>query len=154
MSLIGLLLVAGCDRGTHPGQIGKRAPDFSISDGLTSIHLAYYRGRIVLLNFWFSSCAPCVQETPALVQLHHDRPDLAVLAVSIDENADAYTRFLNRFHVDLITVRDPEQSVANVYQTKGWPETYIIDRRGIIRRKIVGDPDWSNPEIRSYLSSL
>jgi cytochrome c biogenesis protein CcmG, thiol:disulfide interchange protein DsbE len=154
MSLIGLLLVAGCDRGTHPGQIGKRAPDFSISDGLTSIHLADYRGRIVLLNFWFSSCAPCVQETPALIQLHHDRPDLAVLAVSIDENADAYTRFLNRFHVDLITVRDPEQSVANVYQTKGWPETYIIDRRGIIRRKIVGDPDWSNPEIRSYLSSL
>ena len=135
MLFIGLVLAPGCDRGAHPGLIGGPAPDFRISDGLTSIHLADYRGRIVLLNFWFSSCAPCFQETPALIHLHHDRPDLAVLAVSVDGDPEAYTRFLSRFHVDLITVRDPEQSVANLYQTKIFPETYIIDRRGIVRRK-------------------
>ena len=62
--------------------------------------------------------------------------------------------FLPRFHVDLTTVRDPDQKVAKIYGTDGWPETYIIDRTGVIRRKIVGDPDWSNPEIRNYLKSL
>jgi cytochrome c biogenesis protein CcmG, thiol:disulfide interchange protein DsbE len=44
--------------------------------------------------------------------------------------------------------------VAKLYGTDGWPETYIIDRKGYIRRKVVGDPDWSNPEIRSFLKSL
>ena len=91
---------------------------------------------------------------PGLLELHHDRPDLAILAVSIDEDPGAYTRFITRRHIDLITVRDPNQTAAKLYKTEGWPETYIIDRNGIIRRKIVGDPDWSNPEIRTYLSSL
>jgi peroxiredoxin len=149
-----LVAVPGCDRGAHPSQTGKLAPDFTVNDGLTSIHLAGYRGQIVVLNFWATWCAPCVQEMPGLIELHHQRPDLAILAVSIDEDAEAYSRFLLRRHVDLITVRDPAQTAAKLFHTEGWPETYIIDRRGVIRRKIVGDPDWSNPELRAYLKGL
>jgi thiol-disulfide isomerase/thioredoxin len=134
--------------------VGKRAPDFTVSDGATTVHLASYRGQVVLVNFWATWCPPCIQEMPALIQLHHERPDLAILAVSIDEDPDAYSSFLVRRHVDLITVRDPSQSAAKLYHTDGWPETYIIDRQGLIRRKIVGDPDWSNPEIRAFLKSL
>jgi len=51
-------------------------------------------------------------------------------------------------------VRDPNQTAARLYHTEGWPETYIIDRKGIIRRKVVGDPDWSSPEIRAFLEGL
>ncbi len=149
-----MALVSACDRGAHPAQTGKVAPDFTVSDGATTIHLANYRGRVVLLNFWATWCPPCVSEMPGLVELHHDRPDLAILAVSIDDDPDAYSRFLVRRHVDFITVRDPSQSAARLYHTEGWPETYIIDRQGVIRRKIVGDPDWSNPEIRAYLKSM
>jgi peroxiredoxin len=152
--LVTLPLAPGCDRGAHPLQTDKAAPDFTVSDGENTIHLANYRGKVVLLNFWWSQCPPCIQETPALEQLHHERPDIAILAVSIDEDPGSYRRFLNRYHVDLATVRDPNQTVAKMYGTEGWPETYIIDRKGVIRRKIVGDPDWSNPEIRSYLASL
>lgn len=154
LAALGVILVSGCNRGAKPSRIGKAAPDFSVSDGSNSIHLANYRGKVVLLNFWASWCGPCIQETPALVELHHERPDLAILAVSIDEDPAAYQRFLQRFHVDLTTVRDPEQTVARKYGTDGWPETYIIDRNGIVRRKVVGDPDWSNPEIRAYLQGL
>lgn len=153
-SLLTLTLTTACDRGAHPANADRVAPDFSVSDGESSIHLANYRGKVVLLNFWWSQCPPCIRETPALEQLHHDRPDIAILAVSIDEDSGSYRRFLNRFHIDLNTVRDPDQSVAKLYGTEGWPETYIIDRNGVIRRKIVGDPDWSNPEIRNYLNSL
>ena len=153
-SLISVALVAGCDRGAAPVNADRVAPDFTVSDGENTIHLANYRGKVVLLNLWWSQCPPCIQETPALEQLHHDRPDIAILAVSIDEDPGSYRRFLTRFHVDLNTVRDPDQSVAKLYGTDGWPETYIIDRKGVIRRKIVGDPNWSNPEIRTYLNSL
>ncbi len=157
ISLIALLTLAGasgCDRGAHPENAGKLAPDFTVSDGKTTIHLANYHGQVVLLNFWATWCPPCVQEMPGLIQLHHDRPDLAILAVSIDEDEDAYSHYIERRGVDLITVRDPEQKAAKLYHTEGWPETYIIDRKGVIRRKIVGDPDWSNPEIREFLKTL
>jgi cytochrome c biogenesis protein CcmG, thiol:disulfide interchange protein DsbE len=152
--LAALTIATGCDRGSVPANADRVAPDFTVSDGENTIHLASYRGKIVLLNLWWSQCPPCIQETPALMQLHHDRPDIAILAVSIDEDPGSYHRFLKRFKVDLNTVRDPDQKVAKLYGTDGWPETYIIDREGVIRRKIIGDPDWSNPEIRAYLSSL
>ena len=149
-----LAVLCACDRGAHPGLTGKVAPDFTVSDGTSTVHLADYRGKIVVLNFWATWCAPCIQEMPGLLDLHHDRPDLAILAVSVDEDEDAYKRFISERHVDLITVRDPSESAARLYHTEGWPETYIIDRKGVIRRKMVGDPDWSSPEIRTFLRGL
>lgn len=149
-----LALIPACDRGAHPAQTGQVAPDFTVSDGTTSVHLASYRGRVVLLNFWASWCEPCVVELPSLLGLHHDRPDLVILAVSIDEDPDAYSRFIARRHVDLTTVRDPAQSAAKLYHSEAWPETYVIDRQGIIRRKFIGAQDWSSPEVRAYLKSL
>jgi peroxiredoxin len=152
--LMPLALVSGCNRGARPGMTGQVAPDFNVSDGTSAIHLANYRGQVVLLNFWASWCGPCVEELPGLLELHRERPDLAILAVSIDTDQDAYARFIERRHMNLITVRDPDQTAAKLYHTEGWPETYIIDRQGVIRRKLVGDPDWSNPEIREYLKNL
>jgi cytochrome c biogenesis protein CcmG/thiol:disulfide interchange protein DsbE len=149
-----LALVAGCNRGAHPAQTGKQAPDFMVSDGTSAVHLTDYRGKVVLLNFWWSQCAPCIEELPSLIRLHHDDPDLAVLAVSVDKDPGAYSSFILLRHVDLITVRDPSQSAAKLYHTDMWPETYVIDRNGVIRRKFVGATDWSDPEIRNYLKSL
>jgi thiol-disulfide isomerase/thioredoxin len=152
--LLALALLSACDRGAHPNQPGKPAPDFTVSDGTSTVHLAGYRGHTVLLNFWASWCAPCVEELPTLLQLHHDDPNLVILAVSIDDDPDAYTSFIRNRHVDLITVRDPKQSAAGLFHTEMWPETYAIDRNGIIRRKFVGATDWSDPEIRSFLNGL
>jgi cytochrome c biogenesis protein CcmG/thiol:disulfide interchange protein DsbE len=91
---------------------------------------------------------------PGLLDLHHEHPNLVILAVSVDEDDDQYKNFISQHNVDLITVRDPNETAAKLYHTEGWPETYIIDQKGVIRRKLVGDPDWSNSEIRAYLSSL
>jgi peroxiredoxin len=149
-----IALLGACNRGAHPAQTGKAAPDFTVSDGTTTVHLASYRGKVVLLNFWWSECAPCLEELPSLLELHHQMPSLAILAVSIDEDQATYSRFLVRHHVDLITVRDPSESAAQLFHTDMWPETYLIDRNGIIRRKFVGAQDWTSPEIRNYLNSL
>jgi peroxiredoxin len=147
-------VLPACSRGAHPAQTGKAAPDFTVSDGASTVHLANYRGRVVLLNFWASWCAPCVEELPSLLELHHDLPNLAILAVSIDDDPSAYSTFIARRHVDLITVRDPSQKAAQLFHTEMWPETYLIDRNGIIRRKFVGAQDWTSPEILTYLKSL
>jgi len=147
-------MVPACNRGSRPAQTNKPAPDFTVSDGTSSVHLASYRGQVVLVNFWATWCEPCLVELPSLLQLHHDQPNLVILAVSIDEDPDAYSRFIARRHVDLITVRDPAQSAAKLFHTDMWPETYVIDRNGIIRSKYVGAQDWSSPEIRAFLKSL
>jgi cytochrome c biogenesis protein CcmG, thiol:disulfide interchange protein DsbE len=149
-----IVLLPACNRGAHPTQPGKAAPDFTVSDGTTTVHLASYRGQVVLLNFWASWCGPCIEELPSLLQLHHQQPNLMILAVSVDEDPTAYATFIARRHVDLITVRDPDESAAKLYHTDMWPETYAIDRNGIIRRKFVGAQDWTSPEISSYLNSL
>jgi len=152
--LFPLALMSACNRGAHPAQTNKPAPDFTVSDGASTVRLANYRGKVVLLNFWATWCEPCVVELPSLLELHHDQPNLVILAVSIDEDPDAYTSFIARRHVDLITVRDPSESAAKLFHTDMWPETYVIDRKGIIRSKFVGAQDWSSPEIRAFLNTL
>ena len=147
-------LVTACNRGSHPAQLDIAAPDFTVSDGTNSIHLANYRGQVVLVNFWWSECAPCLEELPSLIQLHHDMPNLVILAISIDDDPASYSAFISRHHVDLITIRDPSESVPKLFNTDMWPETYAIDRNGVIRRKFVGAQDWSSPEVRSFLKSL
>ncbi len=148
------LAVAGCDRGSHPQEIGRPAPDFTIADGSTSIHLANYRGKVVLLNFWASWCGPCIVELPSLEQFHREHPEYPILAVSIDEDADAYKRFVADRHVDFLTVRDPEENAAKLYKTTGWPETFVIDRNGVVRRRFIGATDWTDPEIMRFLKTL
>ena len=152
--LLTLVLVSACNRGAHPAQTGKLAPDFTVNDGTSTVRLSNYRGKVVLLNFWATWCQPCVVELPSLLQLHHDMPNLVVVGVSIDEDPDAYARFLTRHHVDFITVRDPGQSAPKLFHTDMWPETYVIDRNGYIRSKYIGAQDWTDPEIRTFLKSL
>lgn len=148
------LTAIGCDRGSHPEQLGTPAPAFTVSDGTNSVDLAQYRGKVVLLNFWASWCPPCIEETPSLLQFHHAHPEFPILAVSIDESDAAYKRFLVQHHFDLITVRDPEQTVAKKYSVTGWPETFVIDRQGNIRRHFISAQDWNDPQILRYLQTL
>ena len=146
--------MAACDRGSHPAQISKPAPDFTVSDGKSTVHLASYRGKIVLLNFWESHCAPCITELPSLLEFHHQHPEIPILAVSSDSDDEPYKAFIVQRHMDLITVRDPQQTAGNKYAITGWPETFVIDRQGNIRRRFIGATDWSDPEILSFLKTL
>lgn len=148
------LLASGCDRGSHPGNIDKAAPEFVVNDGTRTVDLSKLRGKVVVLNLWATNCGPCIEELPSLLALQKKMPDLAVVAVSWDDDPNAYQRFLSRYHVNLFTIRDPDQKVANLYGTRQIPETYIIDRHGILRRKFVSAQDWTSPEIVSYLSKL
>ncbi len=149
-----LLPIAGCDRNNQPGNIGKPAPEFVIGDGSQSVDLAKLRGRIVILNLWATWCAPCVEELPSLLALQQRNPQLAVVGIATDEDPDVYKHFLVQHHVDLLTVRDADQRINALYGTVQIPETYIIDRNGILRRKFIGAQDWTSPEITDYLAKL
>lgn len=146
--------ISGCDRGAHPSKIGKAAPDFTVTDSTRTVHLRDYRGQVVLLNFWATWCPPCVEELPTLEALHHKMPQLTILAVSVDDDPNAYHQFLINHQIDITTVRDAAQKANMLYGTIQFPETYVIDRKGILRRKFIGAQDWTNPEILDYLSKM
>ena len=148
------LLLTSCDRGSHPTNIATPAPQFVMSDGTNTVDLSNLRGKVVVLNLWASYCAPCIEELPSLLDLQKKMPQLAIVAVSIDQDPDVYQRFLLKHHVDLITVRDQEGRVNALYGTAQIPETYVIDRQGNIRRKFVSAQNWTSPEILDYLARL
>ena len=94
---------------------------------------------------------------PSLVQMQRQLGNkVTVFAVSTDsdEDAEKYQRFVRDRNVELLTVRDGAQKSNALYGTFKFPETYIIDDRGMIRRKFIGPVEWTKPEIIAYLTDL
>ena len=156
LALSMMMLATGCYSGSRPPRVGSPAKDFSLRDSDRNVNLAQFRGQVLVLNFWATWCPPCEEELPSLMRMQ-DRlraRGITVLGVSIDVDGDAYHRFLQQRGVNFMTIRDPEQKIPSLYGTSGWPETYIIDRQGVMRRKFVGAVDWTSPEVVDYLSKL
>ena len=150
-----LLALTGCNRGSHPSLVGNTAPDFTVQDADRKVTLHDLRGKIVVLNFWATWCPPCVEEMPSLVRMQSELKDrVVVLAVSVDDDERSYHTFLKKNNVDLLTVRDPQQKSNELYGSFKFPETYIIDRNGVVQRKFIGPVDWTSADITDYLNKL
>jgi len=149
-------LLTGCYSGSRPPRIGTSAPDFTVKDADRQASLNQFRGKVVILNFWATWCPPCVEEMPSLVQLQQRFKDkgVVVLGVNLDVDGDAYHQFLKSYKIDFLTVRDPDHKSSDLYGTFKFPETYIIDRDGILRRKFIGAVEWSQPEIVDFIGKL
>lgn len=155
--LLGLLLLLGWGARERflPVEVGTSAPDFAARnlDG-DRVSLGELRGQVVLLNVWATWCPPCVEEMPSLQRLHeHLGPEgLRVVAVSIDAAAgerDAFGRpggnvraFAGELGITFDIWRDPEGDIQRIYRTAGVPESFVIDRDGVIIRKVIGATEW------------
>ena len=135
---------------------GKTAEDFNLTLNGKQSKLSDLHGKVVVLNFWASWCGPCVEETPGLIALQQRIASRngVVLGVSIDEDESAYDKFIRDQRVNFLTYRDPSKQIANDYGTSMWPETYIIDRKGKILRKIIGPQDWNSPDMTAYFDAI
>jgi cytochrome c biogenesis protein CcmG/thiol:disulfide interchange protein DsbE len=151
-----LLALSGCWSGSRPSRIGMAAPDFTVRDSDRTVTLSQLKGQVVVLNFWATWCPPCIEEMPSLVQMQQfmKAKGVTVLAVSVDADENQYRRFLRDHNVNLLTVRDADQKTNEMYGTFKFPETYIIDRNGVVRRKFIGSVDWTQPEVIDFLGRL
>ena len=122
----------------------QHAPPFSLQDMQgRRIDLAQYRGKVVLLNFWATWCAPCRLEMPKLIewQTRYGIQGFQVLGVSIDDTAAPVRPFLNQLHVNYPVVMGDSKLEQLYGGIDGVPVTFLIDRQGIVRERFDGGPD-------------
>jgi cytochrome c biogenesis protein CcmG/thiol:disulfide interchange protein DsbE len=147
-------------------QPAETAPDFSFKDlGGKTHSLSSLRGKVVLLNFWASWCAPCVVEFPKLLQLAGTmKGEVVVLALSSDRDRAAIEKFLTRLPQDTQALTKSPNIVigwdegarisSDLFQTVKLPESILIDPKGRMTEKIVGDTDWLGAEMMARLKTL
>jgi thiol-disulfide isomerase/thioredoxin len=135
------------------------APDVSVNslaDGKT-LKLSELKGKVVLLNFWATWCPPCREEIPSMMKLNTfmtGKP-FQMVAISIDEGGKpAIESFFKESGFSLPTYLDASGASAKTYGVTGVPESFIIDKQGILVKKIIGGAAWDSPEVVSFLESM
>ena len=155
MSLICSL--TACSKAPQPPREGQAAPDFTLKDlAGRDVNLKALQGKVVLVNFWATWCPPCRSEVPSMVKLNAamaGKP-FQMLAVSIDEGGkEAVEDFFKRSGATLPVLLDTQQKISKIYGTTGVPETFVLDKHGIVLKKIVGAMDWNDPQVIDYLNT-
>ncbi len=146
-------------QGGFPHYLGNRlgSPDFTLPDRVGNTwRLSDHRGKVIVMNFWTITCKPCVQEMPTiemLATIARDWSDVEIVAVSTDEGWEQ-VRSLVGPDSRITHLFDPRrETVTDKFGTKLFPETWIIDRRGIVRFRYDGPLDWSDPVVLDLIQS-
>jgi cytochrome c biogenesis protein CcmG, thiol:disulfide interchange protein DsbE len=164
-AVVGGLLIAGAalakfGLGVDRVEVGARAPDFHAIDLATGDSVSLrdrYRGSVTLLNIWATWCAPCRVEMPAMEQVYQNLAPYGfkIAAVSIDEGDSEDVRAFGReLGLSFDLLQDRSTKLEQIYQTKGVPESFLLDRDGILVKRIIGPHDWNSPVNRALIQRL
>jgi peroxiredoxin len=145
--LFSLLLLSvslvGCSGKNIEGvQIGEQARDFSLPDQTGKVHsLAGNKGSVVLIRFWADWCPNCKEEMPRIDGVYRSLKDkgFRVLGVNVKQGESAVSDFVKEYNISFPTPMDKDATVAKTYGVVGLPTTFIVDKDGNIREKVMGD---------------
>lgn len=141
-----------------PIEVGLPAPEFTFS-GINGkmVSLSDYRGKVVLVNIWATWCTPCVDEMPSMEKLYQKLKgeDFEILAVSIDFlGLKVVAPFMKKYKLTFPALIDSAGTIRIAYGTTGIPESFIIDKDGILVKKIIGPLDWASSEVLRFFHDL
>ncbi len=160
--MVGFSMTRNASRDRRPGSAriaeGNMAPDFTLPglDG-KMVRLREKRGKVIFLNIWASWCPPCIEEMPSIQKLHKvfEGEKFEILAVSIDEaGAEAVAPFMKNHGLTFPVLIDPKSSIQYAYGTTGVPESFVIDKNGVLLMKFKGPADWATPDALRYFREL
>jgi cytochrome c biogenesis protein CcmG/thiol:disulfide interchange protein DsbE len=157
---VGVTIMTRVGSEVAPVQLGAVAPEFHAIDLATgdsvSLH-ERYRGKVTLVNIWATWCVPCKVEMPAMERLYDSLAPrgFAIAAVSIDEGSpDDVRAFGQELGLSFDLLQDRSTRIQRTYQTTGVPESFLLDRRGVIVKRLIGAHDWSSPANRALVERL
>jgi peroxiredoxin len=131
-------------------EINRTAPAFRAIDLATrdSVSLTDYRGSVTLVNIWATWCLPCREEMPSMQKLYDSvgTRGFRIAAISVDEGSpEDVAAFAEKLGLTFDILPDRSGKVERLYQTTGVPESYLLDRRGVLVKRVIGAHDWSSP---------
>jgi peroxiredoxin len=121
------------------------------------VHLREFLGKLVLLNFWATWCAPCLQEMPSMERLYQmfKQTDFVLLAVSMDrQGAQAAKPYVERLQLSFPVLVDYTNDIGRQYGVRGLPSTYLIDPNGRLLGAAVGARDWYRTEAKALIAGI
>ena len=137
---------------------GEPLADFTFPDmDGRPVQLAALRGKVVFINVWTTWCPPCIEEMPTIQRLHEqlNPKGLVVLAINMDAlGRQTVEPFLSKRRLTFPILLDPESQTERLYRTAGIPESFIVDKAGLLVEKIVGPRDWAHPEVIALFERL
>jgi cytochrome c biogenesis protein CcmG, thiol:disulfide interchange protein DsbE len=139
---IALLWMIGSAYLCSAGQ--QRAPGFSRSDlEHRQVSLSTYHGKVVLLNFWATWCAPCLDEIPRFRdwQLQYGERGLQIIGIAMDDEGSPVSKFYRKYHLNYPVLMGDENLGELYGGVLGLPVTFLIDRKGRIRYRHQGQTD-------------
>lgn len=118
--------------------------------------LSDYEGSVVLLNFWATWCPPCREELPSMVRLQErlGEENFTILAVSLREERELVSSFLEENGFDLPVLLDTTGAVGTQYGVRGIPTSYVVDSDGRVLGMLVGAREWDDPEVVELMQHL
>ncbi|UCB51321.1 MAG: TlpA family protein disulfide reductase [Deltaproteobacteria bacterium] len=141
-----------------PLQEGNPAPDFTFPDlDGRQVSLSDFRGKVVLVNIWATWCPPCRDEMPSMQKLYErfKGEHFEILAVSIDaDGREAVAPFMQQMNLTFPALLDPEGKIRSLYAITGVPESFIIDKNGILVQRVIGPLDWATPKLFNFFKNL
>ena len=141
--------------GVKPVQLGDAAKPFTLPNLKGELH-GLPEGKVVLLNFWATWCPPCRKEVPSMVDLYKklEAKGFEIVAVSVDKRAEDVSRFVEEQKMNFTVLHDADSKISQQYGVFRYPETFIIDRDGIVRQHLNGAVEWGEPEFYDYIVKL
>jgi thiol-disulfide isomerase/thioredoxin len=115
------------------------------------------KGKVIFLNFWSTWCGPCKEEMPSMEELYQEfkSKDFIFLTISVDyEKKDVVKGFIEKHRYTFPVLLDPQCVTLDLFQVKGIPTTFLIDKKGMMIGKATGPRNWKKPEVVSILNSL
>ncbi|RMG92064.1 MAG: TlpA family protein disulfide reductase [Zetaproteobacteria bacterium] len=139
----------------QPVRAGEAAVDFQLPDLQGKMH-SLPKGDVVILNFWATWCPPCREEIPSMAKLHERfaAKGLRVVAVSVDQNDEDLAGFVREHQLPFEVLHDPEARVSRRYGVFKYPESFLIDRNGVVRHHLVGAVDWTSEPVVEAVEAL
>lgn len=135
---------------------GSAAPDFAVLDmrGIQRT-LKDFQDQVLIINFWATYCPPCRQEKPSMEELYLQLKDQGLQIIAItNEKKRAIERYLKKNPVSFEVMRDYDGSAHKAYAVFSYPQTYLVDREGIVVHVFHGPQNWTDKAIVEGIDSL
>jgi thiol-disulfide isomerase/thioredoxin len=138
--------------------VGLDAPELMLKDPSgRALDPSELKGSVIFVNFWATWCQPCREEMPSVQNLYSgfkDKKGFRMVTILFRDDYEKATAYLKENNYDIPVFLDSNETTARVYGVTGVPETYIVDKKGILKEKMIGPFDWASPQAVSLLSDL